>query len=357
MSQTGATAHDEIPALRSALEDWAQRERKGATVVSLERLTGGASKETWGLVLRHPAKLERLILRRAAGGQLHAHTLGLADEYRVLQAVEACGVPVPKTYTCFDDLAGKPAFLMSWIDAEGASRRIVNDAALSDARRSLPTQMGAALAAMHALPTASLQNLAGAAHLADFGRAGDVAQNVTTRLAARLDDSGFAAPAIEAGLAWLRAHAAAIDAIDASGGEQGQGVLVHGDFRIGNLLVDQTGLAAVIDWETAHLGSRYEDLAWPMVRAWRFNHPELKLGGIADPRAYLEEYARVSGHVPDPRALAFWEIAGNVRWAISCLIQAQRHLSGAERAVDLLILGRLGAEVEVEFLDLMQRHG
>jgi len=93
-----------------------------------------------------------------------------------------------------------------------------------------------------------------------------------------------------------------------------------------------------------------------MVRAWRFHRPEMALGGLARPDAYLAEYARRSGRTLHPQCLRFWEIAGNVRWAITCLIQARRHLSGAEHAIDLLILGRLGAEVEVEVLDLIARH-
>ena len=45
--------------------------------------------------------------------------------------------------------------------------------------------------------------------------------------------------------------------------------LVHGDFRMGNLIVDETGLAAVLDWELVHIGEVYEDLAWFCIRARR----------------------------------------------------------------------------------------
>jgi hypothetical protein len=55
--------------------------------------------------------------------------------------------------------------------------------------------------------------------------------------------------------------------------------------------------------------------------------------------------------------LAFWEIAGNVRWAIGSVLQTVRHLSGQERSVELAVLGRLAAEVEYEVLHLLETVG
>ena len=59
-------------------------------------------------------------------------------------------------------------------------------------------------------------------------------------------------------------------------------VVVHGDFRLGNLIVGDDGLRAVIDWELAHLGDPMEDLGWLCVKAWRF--------GQRPPVAGLGEY-------------------------------------------------------------------
>jgi aminoglycoside phosphotransferase (APT) family kinase protein len=131
-------------------------------------------------------------------------------------------------------------------------------------------------------------------------------------------------------------------------------VVGHGDFRIGNLMVDGDGIVAVLDWEFAHLADPAEDLAWPLVRAWRFGRGDLRLGGIADATRYLERYAAQTGVTVPPDELLAWEVLGNCRWAIGALNQARRHLNGEERSVELAILGRLAAEMEYELLDLIE---
>lgn len=335
--------------VQEALQRWAGRRWPGAEVSLPTRMTGGASKETWKVEVRLADDAQVLILRRHAGGPLHAHTLSLEDEFHVIAAAAEQGVRVPRLLDYLEDIAGCPGFLMEYVAAEGAGRRIVRDATLAAARASLPVQMADALAGIHKVRGAALTSLVARAGLANFGAPDEVATAVVTRLEQRLDASGFQSPAIEFGLAWMRGNLA-LAAVPAD-----YAVLVHGDFRIGNLLVNGEGLAAVIDWETAHAGSRYEDLAWPMLRTWRFGRPELRLGGIDSVEPFLARYESVTGFTVNRTALDFWELAGNVRWAITSLIQARRYLSGTERAIDLLILGRLAAEIEYEILDLIER--
>ena len=55
--------------------------------------------------------------------------------------------------------------------------------------------------------------------------------------------------------------------------------LVHGDLRMGNVIVGPAGLEAVIDWEIVHVGDPLEDLAWLCLKAWRFGEP-LEVGGL-----------------------------------------------------------------------------
>jgi aminoglycoside phosphotransferase (APT) family kinase protein len=164
------------------------------------------------------------------------------------------------------------------------------------------------------------------------------------RLVEELDEVGEPHPAIELGLWWLRENRP----------PPREPVVVHGDFRIGNLAVDENGLVAVLDWEFAHLDDPARDLSFSLVRAWRFGVPELRLGGIADVEPYLERYNELTGFDVRPEELDYWELAGNVAWAIGCLTQAQRHLTGRDRSVELAILGRLGAEVEYEICRLLE---
>jgi aminoglycoside phosphotransferase (APT) family kinase protein len=167
------------------------------------------------------------------------------------------------------------------------------------------------------------------------------------RLVDELDEVGEPHPAIELGLWWLREHRPPLR----------RPVVVHGDFRIGNLVVDEHGLVGILDWEFAHLDDPARDLAFGLVRAWRFGRDDLRLGGIGDVEPYLERYNGLTGSDVRPEELEYWELAGNVAWAIGCLTQARRHLSGQERSVELAILGRLGAEVEYEICHLLEGQG
>jgi aminoglycoside phosphotransferase (APT) family kinase protein len=287
-------------------------------------LPGGASKEAWAV----DADGRRLLVRRAAGGVIHRHTLSLKHEFEVLQAAHAAGVKVPQPVLYIEDLDGREAFVMERIEGETIGRRIVR----MQVPEHLPLQMAEELAKIHALPSEDLPFLEEAS---------------IDRLVEELDEVGEPHPAIELGLWWLRKNRP----------PPREPVVVHGDFRIGNLAVDENGLVGVLDWEFAHLDDPARDLSFALVRAWRFGVPHLRLGGIADTEQYLERYNELTGFDVRPEELDYWELAGNVAWAVGCLTQAQRHLSGRDRSVELAILGRLGAEVEYEICHLLEGQG
>ena len=133
-----------------------------------------------------------------------------------------------------------------------------------------------------------------------------------------------------------------------------QATFVHGDFRLGNLAVTDH-LVAVLDWEFAHVGDPIEDVAWPLVRAWRFGADARRLGGVGDVEPYLERYNELTGRDITLEELGVWEVFGNVKWAIGCLTQSRRHLNGQDRSVEYAVLGRMAAEMEYELLDLIER--
>jgi len=289
-------------------------------------LAGGASKEAWAV----DAGGERLLVRRAAGGVIHKHTLSLADEFEVLRAAHEAGVTVPRPYGYIADLEGREAFVMERLEGETIGRRIVRKDELAGARRALPAQMAEELAKIHAIPPSRLPFLG---------------ETRVEGMVEELDEVGEPHPAIELGLWWLRENRP--PARDS--------VVAHGDFRIGNLVVGDHGLVGVLDWEFAHVDDPVRDLAFSLVRAWRFGVPEKRLGGIGDVEPYLALYNELTGLDVRPEELDYWELAGNVAWAIGCVTQAQRHLTGQDRSVELAILGRLGVEVEYEICRLLER--
>ena len=297
----------------------ALRERLGP-VESVRQLAGGASKEAWAVV----AGGRTLLVRRAGVGVIHRDTLTLEQEFRVLEAAYAAGVKVPRPVEYLGEVAGREAFAMELVEGETIGRRIVREPPPG-----LPEQMAAELARIHAIPPL------------DFLPRGDVIE----RFYDELDSVEEPHPAIEYGLAWVRERLP----------DAREPTLCHGDWRIGNLAVDGRGLVAVLDWEFAHVGDPVEDVAWPLVRAWRFGADDRRLGGVGDVEPYLERYNELTGRGIALDELLVWEVLGNVKWAIGCLTQCRRHLNGQDRSVEYAVLGRMAAEMEYELLHLIER--
>jgi aminoglycoside phosphotransferase (APT) family kinase protein len=293
----------------------------GRRIDSMRLLPGGASKEAWAV----DADGSRLLVRRAGGGVIHEATLPLEQEFQVLQAAAEAGVRVPRPIAYLGELGGREAFAMERVEGETIGRRIVRGAPPV-----LAVQLAEELAKIHAISPGRLP----------FLRSGDVLE----RFEHELDLVGEPHPALEYGLWWLRGRRP----------PPLPDVVSHGDFRIGNVAVSERGLESLLDWEFAHLSDPREDLAWPLVRAWRFGVDERRLGGVGDVEPYLERYAEVTGRTISVDELYWWEVLGNVKWAVGCLNQCRRHLSGVDRSVEYAVLGRMAAEMEYELLHLIE---
>jgi aminoglycoside phosphotransferase (APT) family kinase protein len=215
--------------------------------------------------------------------------------------------------------------VMERVRGETIGRRIVKSPPSG-----LDVQLAEELAKIHAIPPARLP----------FLETGDS----VARFYEELDSVGEPHPAIELGLHWVKERLPA----------HRDPVVVHGDWRIGNIAVDEDGIVAVLDWEFAHLADPVEDLAWPLVRAWRFGADDKHLGGVGELDRYLARYAELTGLEVTREELLVWEVFGNVKWATGCLTQSRRHFNGQERSVELAVLGRLAAEMEYELLDLIE---
>jgi len=294
-----------------------------ARVARAVKLAGGASKEAWAV---DTADGRELLVRRAGGGVIHLDTLSLQDEFDVLVAAREAGVRVPEPLAYLGEIDGREAFVMERVHGEAIGRRIVKSPPPG-----LGLQMAEELAKIHSIPLERLPSLPGA--------------DLWERLYAELDSVDEPHPAIELGIVWCRERLPL---------ERAR-VVLHGDFRIGNLMVDGHGIVAVLDWEFAHVGDPAEDLAWPLVRAWRFGADARRLGGVGEIEPYLERYAELTGRELPLDELYAWEVLGNCKWAVGSLTQARRHLRGDERSVELAILGRLAAEMEYELLDLIEK--
>lgn len=304
----------------------------GPTAIEeLRRLSGGASRETWSFIaVSDDGSRRPLILQRLRGGL----TMGgpsMTVEDALLAASERAGVPVPTTVlgAAGCEVAGLGAArIAEHVDGEALGPRIVRQDRFASARAVLPAQCGRALAAIHAIDPGEVPGLAEV--------------DVLARLRDGLDLVEEARPAFELALRWLHDHRPPTR----------RASVVHGDFRIGNLLVDETGLRAVLDWELAHLGDPLEDLGWLCVRAWRFGG-EGEVGGVGPLEELLDAYAEASGTTVSADDVRWWIVAGTLTWGLICAVQARRHLDGHVRSVELATIGRRVCETEYDLLDLL----
>jgi aminoglycoside phosphotransferase (APT) family kinase protein len=306
----------------------------------LSPIPGGASRETWLVRKESGPGVEGAsstwVLRRDPKGSVSL--VPMEQEFALMEAAREAGTPVPQPLFCEPDGGrfGSPGMLMSFVDGTSVAPRILRKDEYAAAREKLPGQLAAALARIHSLPVLDLEGL-----LPTPGA--DAALSQIDEWERQLDEIGEPLPAVELGLRWLRANAP--DPVEAR--------LVHGDFRLGNFIVDGQGLAAVIDWELAHLGDPAEDIGWLCIRSWRFGNDDRPVAGIGDLDEFCAAYEAAGGRSVDRDRVRYWEAFGNVKWAVICAAQAHDHLTGIRRSHELASLGRRVCEPEWDLLELI----
>jgi aminoglycoside phosphotransferase (APT) family kinase protein len=300
----------------------------GVAVENLRELTGGASRTTWAFDAVTGIARRPLILRTGAPDDVHA---GMELEAEAQRAAAVAGAPVPHVLVADDSVGalGDPFLICDFIGGETIVRRIQRN--LDDAGRArLLAQCAQALAAIHRADPPALPEL--------------VEQDQIAQWRAQLDEMGDTTATFEWVFRWL----------DANRPSPSAPRLVHGDFRMGNVIVDDSGLAAVLDWELVHLGEVYEDLAWFCIRAWRFGAPaDRGAGGLGSIESFLNAYEEAGGQTLDRSAIRWWLVLATLRWGIICRYQAERHLSGQAPSVELATIGRRVCETEWDLLCLL----
>lgn len=284
-------------------------------VADAMRLSGGASRETW----RFTADGRLLILQRQRSGD--ARDMGM--EAAVVRAARATGAPVPELIASDigDTPLGGSYMVLGAVEGETIARKILRDAEFAYARSVLPAQLGAAAAQLHTIPVESVPGLPDTDQVQQYREA--------------LDTLGQPHPTFELAFRWLDRHRPASSVR----------TVVHGDFRLGNVIVGADGLRAVIDWELAHVGDPMEDLGWLCVKAWRFGSP-LPVAGVGQYDQLFAAYEAAGGAPVDPDAVRWWEVLGTLKWGIMCILQTNVHLAGFNRSHELAAIGRRVCENE-----------
>jgi len=307
--------------LRGALGDVMRGAGVTGDVAPLERLTGGASRETW----RFAVGGESFVLQRQRPGSPR----DMHVEVAVLEAAHALGVPTAEVVTSSRGMTANPLdesfMVVRAVEGETIARKILRDDEFANARPVLASQIGRAMAQIHRIDHTTIEGLDGEDQVAKYVQL--------------MDESGRSHPAFEIAFRWLEAHRPA----------PREWCLVHGDFRLGNVIVGGDGLRAVLDWELAHIGNPAEDLGWVCVRAWRFGGGR-PVAGVGDYASLLDAYEAESGVRIDEQELRWWELLGTVKWGLMCISQASYHLNGVVRSHELAAIGRRVCENEYDAL-------
>ena len=275
----------------AALERYMRTHVDGFTgPLAVSQFRGGQSNPTYYL----QAGGREYVLRRKPPGKLLPSAHAVDREYRVITALGTTGFPVPKTYAlCEDDsVIGTVFYLMDCVHG-----RVITDPAIPGLtpreRTAIYDSMNATLARLH---TVDWQPLG----LAEFGRPGNYFARQIHRWTQQYRASETEKiEAMERLIAWMPEHIPAGDEV----------ALVHGDFRLGNVIIHPTEprVAAVLDWELSTLGHALGDLGynclpWRFTREWEgLADKNLAELGIPTEREYVAAYCRRTGRagIPD----------------------------------------------------------
>jgi len=301
----------------------------GGTVTSLRRLSGGASRVTSAVDVAGADGTHRALVLQQRRGDGPTPAAGVAMEAALLRAAADAGVPVPAVVGAgASDGLDDGWLVVERLDGETIARKLLRDEAYAGARARLTGQVAGALARIHAIPVEGVPGLPPADPL--------------RRPLEFLDATGERRPVLELAGRWLGA-----------GRPRSTGTtVVHGDYRLGNLLVGADGLRGVLDWELAHAGDPAEDIGWLSAPPWRFGGSG-EVGGFGGLDEFLAAYAAAGGAPVDPAAVRWWQVYATLKWAVICALQASVHLSGAVRSVELAAIGRRVCESEWDLLGLM----
>lgn len=297
-------------------------------LAGLARLSGGANMESWAFDWGGSG----YVLRRAPSPDYMAgRPFGHAEEAALVRAAHGAGVRAPDVVGVLapDDALGT-GYVMRRIAGE------VNPAAILAAPPpSLLADLARELARIHAIPAAAIP---AAIPLMDSAAA-------LGALADRFAQHGGDRPVLALALRWCRDHLP---------DEPAAPVLVHGDYRMGNVLVDADGLAAVLDWELAHRGDAHEDLAFGCMTVWRFTRPERPAFGLGALDDFFAAYTAAGGQPVDRARFRYWLVYRTLWWALGCLDMGAAWRGGVDRSLERVVVARRTAEQELDLLALLE---
>ncbi len=305
-------------------------------LTNVRRLSGGASMESWAFTYDHEEFVLRRLPKGIARDEEGMRGISLATQADVIDLAVASGVtaPIVRARLLPENSLGE-GFIMDKADGETLPHKILGRPEFTEAESKLTEQCAAELWNIHNMVPDSL------AGVLDYLSP----TQLIDQQRERYDEIGGAIPIFEYAFHWLHTNAPESDVRK----------VVHGDFRMGNLMITPAGLSAVLDWELTRLGDPVQDLAYLCTPSWRFGHYEKVAGGFDTAEAFFAAYAKYSGETVDPERFRYWLIYSTLWWGVSCLLMGEIWRSHGDRSLERTVIGRRVSEVEVDLALLFEQ--
>ena len=310
-------------------------------LLEINRLTSGASRITFEVLILCTGKKKRLALRLNPTDEntdgLMSQRISPSTEAMVMKQARSAGVAAPKIVYILrqSDNLGE-GYLMEWMNGESIGSRIVKGIEFKSIRPTLAAQCGHILAQIHAIDISSsgLENVLETIDPKDF----------VLRQYAIYQSLQIKRPMIDYVARWLLNNLPLTRPL----------CLVHNDFRNGNLLIDkEKGITGVLDWEIAHIGNPVRDIGWLCTKSWRFGVPEKEVGGFGSIDDLLSAYLEAGGSEIEATEIRFWKVFGSFWWAIACMLMEQSYANGNDKSLERPVIGRRVSESEVDCANIL----
>ena len=328
-----------VPSQMEKLKVLFDRRIKGSELISVNKLTGGASRSMFRVTLKRADAInEDLILRLYEDGieVNNFDQLTLSQEAKVARTALHSGIVTPEIIFELvpEDGLGR-GYVMAFMSGETLGGRIARSSKYEDARRLLTQQLAESLARIHTIDV-SESGLDKAIGSMSPTRAVEGMYKLYLTLKSPV-------PMVEYAYKWLQQHLP----------EKYPEVLTHGDFRLGNFLVDkEKGLVGILDWEFTAISDPMRDLAYLCLCPWRYG-ASLPVGGFGTYEELFPAYEKASGYAVDRERFHFWQVYSCFWWTIACMKMGLSYRDRKGRKGDRIAIGRRSSEGLIDLVNLL----
>lgn len=306
--------------------------------MNIKKLSGGAIQENWVISGKLGQEDYEIVLRKNAATVVDASS-GRQQEYELLKRLYELNicVPQPLLFEKKDNFLNSEFFVMNKISGVAEGHKLVR-LNQPDLQCKILQDIGHKLAAIHLIESdPEIERIIQKPPKENY------LNQLTEDLHEQLLKLREPRPILEFALSWMKQEQPETDDL----------VIVHGDYRTGNIMIDHDHVSGILDWEFTHWGDRREDIGWFTSKCWRFGKDAQVAGGIGSYKDFMQAYSQVSDIYIPEFELKFWHVLSHVRWAIIAIQQANRNLSNARPSLELALTAFLVPQLEKNILDII----